>query len=104
MKNTDQAKVAQKFYILSALLFSFVILSSGCSLFDCTGCVMAGVIMGFIFYVLFGWIHWLLGPILVIIALCLIAQQPAAKKIINESCGTGCSISSAAEPNRHHAP
>lgn len=90
MQNIDHAKAARQFYILSTLLLGLVMLSAGCSLFDCTGCVMAGVILAGIFYMLFGWIHWLLGPILVIIALYFFAQQPAAQKIINESC---CSIS-----------
>jgi len=84
MKNIRQAKAVFRFYILSFLLFSLVILSSGCSLFDCTGCIMAGVILALIFYVLFG------GRIpLVLLALYLLSTHTVANKMIRESC---CSV------------
>ena len=89
----NKSIATKKFCLLSILLFSLVLLSSGCSIFDCTSCVMAGIIFGGICYVLFGWIPYV-GPILVILAVYFAVQESSTKNIINESCGTGCSICS----------
>lgn len=90
-KQNINSNAARKFYILSVLLFSLVLLSSGCSIFDCTSCVMAAIVFGGICAILFGWIPYV-GPILVILAVYFAAQEDSTKRIINESCGTSCSI------------